>query len=459
MDVDSNNGDKENTNESNKNASESKKVEDIRYDVELTRAIKENHGQCITEMALCPFEGGEAFMATIGANQVMIYDLEVRGNFISTLLNYRNWDLQTMRSKNVVWKENRENNHPEKLEKKTFSCVCWMKRWRDFYIVAADNEQQIHLISLTYAKCEQIIKVDNNVVEICAHPKYPNVLIAIDVTNKCRFINITTEEIIYTLPDKISQITFGPSGDKFCAVLTNGNIREYTQKVEIVDNESDDEDLKDDEDEDMNKNKNKNRNKNRNSNRNVNVNAKKPKSNKRLIVEPLNVYSGTEDKGDQISDMKYLNDTEIIYGNQDGEFKWINMDSMSLLHQWRVSGIIDKGEVCKFDINKTRDCMVYGNGSHQVQIYDLKNKKYIRRVDTGRGRKLPFSFATFCKNHPQSLMMVCEGIVMKFDPLELVKDYFPSTADFAVQKRNGYKVFHTVKTVEYEVDKQQGIVQ
>eukprot|EP00486_Rosalina_sp_Unknown_P008068 CAMPEP_0201592046 /NCGR_PEP_ID=MMETSP0190_2-20130828/190046_1 /ASSEMBLY_ACC=CAM_ASM_000263 /TAXON_ID=37353 /ORGANISM="Rosalina sp." /LENGTH=103 /DNA_ID=CAMNT_0048050635 /DNA_START=493 /DNA_END=801 /DNA_ORIENTATION=- len=103
MDVDSNNGDKENTNESNKIASESKKVEDIRYDVELTRAIKENHGQCITEMALCPFEGGEAFMATIGANQVMIYDLEVRGNFISTLLNYRNWDLQTMRSKNVVW--------------------------------------------------------------------------------------------------------------------------------------------------------------------------------------------------------------------------------------------------------------------------------------------------------------------------------------------------------------------
>ena len=77
MDVDSNNGDnevlnKENTDNSNQNANgaESKKMEDIRYDVELTRAIKENHGQCIVDTKLCPFEGGEAFMATIGANQV-----------------------------------------------------------------------------------------------------------------------------------------------------------------------------------------------------------------------------------------------------------------------------------------------------------------------------------------------------------------------------------------------------
>ena len=47
--------------------------------------------------------------------------------------------------------------------------------------------------------------------------------------------------------------------------------------------------------------------------------------------------------------------------------------------------------------------------------------------------------------------MVSEGIVMKFDPLELVKDYFPSTADFAVQKRNNINCFNTVKTIEYEV--------
>ena len=73
MDVDSNN-DKENTNNSNKNKneSESKKMVDIRYDVELTRAIKENHGDVIVDFALCPFEGGEAFLATVGSNQVKI---------------------------------------------------------------------------------------------------------------------------------------------------------------------------------------------------------------------------------------------------------------------------------------------------------------------------------------------------------------------------------------------------
>lgn len=221
-----------------------------------------------------------------------------------------------------------------------------------------------------------------------------------------------------------------------------------------MDDDSDyDEDFKD-EDMDRDRNRNKNRNKNRNSNK-----KKERKSNKKLVIEKLNVYSGSEDKGDQISDIHYLTDREIIYGNQDGEFKWFNMDSTQLIHQWKVCGFIEKGDVCTFDINKSRDCMVYGNGSHQLQIYDLKNKKYLRKVDTGRGRKLPFSFASFCKHQKQSIMMICEGIVMKFDPLELVKDYFPSTADFAVQKRNGRNCFHKVTTIEYEVDKPQNIVQ
>ena len=49
--------------------------------------------------------------------------------------------------------------------------------------------------------------------------------------------------------------------------------------------------------------------------------------------------------------------------------------------------------------------------------------------------------------------MVCDSIVMKFDPLELVKDYFPSTADFAIQQRNGKNLFNTVKLIQYEADK------
>ena len=73
MDVDSNNenGDienKENTDNSNK--TESKRNGDIRYDVELTRAIKENHGYQIVDARICPFEGGEPYFATIGSNQV-----------------------------------------------------------------------------------------------------------------------------------------------------------------------------------------------------------------------------------------------------------------------------------------------------------------------------------------------------------------------------------------------------
>eukprot|EP01083_Nonionella_stella_P289319 984557_1 len=118
MEVDSENTNtKENTNTSN-DASDCKKNEELRYDVELTRAIKENHGTPIVDARICPFEGGEAFFVTCASNQVNIYDLEVRGNFMSTLLNYRNWHLETMRAKNIVWKEHLEKNHPKDLEKK-----------------------------------------------------------------------------------------------------------------------------------------------------------------------------------------------------------------------------------------------------------------------------------------------------------------------------------------------------
>ena len=59
--------DQENVDTSNE---QQNKNEDMRYAVEMTRAIKENHGQVIVDARFCPFKGGEAFFATIGANQV-----------------------------------------------------------------------------------------------------------------------------------------------------------------------------------------------------------------------------------------------------------------------------------------------------------------------------------------------------------------------------------------------------
>ncbi len=49
--------------------------------------------------------------------------------------------------------------------------------------------------------------------------------------------------------------------------------------------------------------------------------------------------------------------------------------------------------------------------------------------------------------------MVADNMLIKFDPLELVKEYFPSTSDFAVQYRKGVQLFTEVRNVEYEADK------
>lgn len=408
-----------------KKTSEPKEVE-LRYDVELTRAIKENHGKPIVDAKWCPYKDGEAYYATVGANQVNIYDCEVRGNFISTLLNYRNWHLQTMRTKNIVWKENLEKNHLAEWEKKSFNAVCWMRRFRDFWLCAADNEAQLHVLSLVFAKCTKIIKLKHTANELEAHPKWPNIVCVIDVEQHCSFINVLNEEVILDLDDKVTRLRFSPSGDKFCVVLANGSVREYVQTVE---REDDDAKAMDEDAEDAD-----------------------PKGSKRLVVTPLRTHK-FEDRGGHIADMRYRNETSIIVANEDGEFKMVDMADGRLEHQWKAVGPIDRGSVCRFDVNKGGDCVVYGNGAHQVQVYDVLKKRYVRRVDTGRGRKLPFTFATFCRNHPQSVMMVCDNIVMKFDPLELVKEYFPSTADFAVQTRNGQKCFREVRVVEYEADK------
>ena len=53
------------------------------------------------------------------------------------------------------------------------------------------------------------------------------------------------------------------------------------------------------------------------------------------------------------------------------------------------------------------------------------------------------------------MLLVCDNIIMKFDPFELVEEYFPSTADFAVQTRNGQKCFKEVKVVKYEAEQAQ----
>eukprot|EP01083_Nonionella_stella_P030793 84342_1 len=449
MDVDTNSNENSNTNnkENSNNSSNDPpttvpKDVDRRYDVELTRAIKENHGTSIQDARLCPFEGGHAFLATVASNQVMVYDCEVRGNYIATLLNYRNWHLPTMRTKNIVWKENLEKHHQNELDKKSFNTICWMKRYKDFWIAAADNEQTIHLLSLTNAKCVQLIKTSANIIDLLSHPLYPNILCTIDVENRCRFINITTEETIYVLPDKIHQIRFSPSGNKFVAVLGNGMLREYEQSVEMVEAMDQDDDMKDEEDADANRNKN---NSNRNAQRKAN------KVDKRLIVKQLNSYK-VEDKGSDVADVRYCGESSIIIANEDGEFKMVNMGNIQLVHQWKVKGHVETGNMCRFDVNQSNDCVVYGNADQQVHVYDLKKRAYLRRVDTGRGRKFPFTFAMFCKHHPQSVMMVCDSIVMKFDPLELVKDFFPSTADFAVQKRAGSDCFPQVQTITYEAD-------
>lgn len=54
---------------------EKKKNEDHRYKFEFTRAIKENHGRPIVDVAWNPFKDGERYYATVGANQVLFSSL------------------------------------------------------------------------------------------------------------------------------------------------------------------------------------------------------------------------------------------------------------------------------------------------------------------------------------------------------------------------------------------------
>jgi len=287
------------------------------------------------------------------------------------------------------------------------------------------------VLSLVEQKCVRIIKMPAIVMEMVHHSKFPNLVCAIDEEHQCRFINVLNEEVVYTHPDKIHRMRFSPSGNKFIAVLTNGNIREYAQNVKITSVDGDD------------------AKESGNSNSNSNSNSSSSGKSKQFVMTALNSYKA-EDKGSSVSDIQYRTEEIVIFGNDDGEFKMVNMATASFMTQWKVQGPIERGSVCKFDVKG--DCVVHGNGAHQLQVYDVEKEKTIRRVDTGKGRKMPFSFATFCLNHPQSVMMVSDNIVFKFDPLELVQDYFPSTVDFAIQHRKGVQCFHDYHVVRYAAD-------
>eukprot|EP00485_Elphidium_margaritaceum_P013828 CAMPEP_0202726140 /NCGR_PEP_ID=MMETSP1385-20130828/184460_1 /ASSEMBLY_ACC=CAM_ASM_000861 /TAXON_ID=933848 /ORGANISM="Elphidium margaritaceum" /LENGTH=467 /DNA_ID=CAMNT_0049392353 /DNA_START=34 /DNA_END=1437 /DNA_ORIENTATION=+ len=451
-------------NQENSNSSaaqnESKAATDIRYDVELTRSIKENHCTDIVDARWCPFKEGEAYVATVASNQLNVYHLEVRGNYMAVLINFRNWPLQTMRTKDVVWKEHLERNNLELLEKKKLRTVCWMKRVHDFWLAVADHEQQIQVVSMTYCKVLQIIKCEHNIIHLIAHPLYPNVLCAIDETHVCRFINTSNQEIIFTLPDEICKIEFNATGDRFVCVLMDGNIREYESSVVMLeavasgasnpDDDDDDSKAANDGDALMTTGP-------RGCHRDRNAKNKGggAQSTKRLVVNTVRTYPGTESKGGDIADIHYVADSQVVVLNERGHFAWIDLDDSCVVHEWRIQGSVDCDRVCRFDVNGQRDCLVYGNGDQTVQFYDLKKKKYLRKYELGLRRNFSFSFAAFCKHHPQSVMLVAHEYIMKFDPFELVQHKFPTTSDFAVQRRNGKNCFWNVHQVEYEVDKLQ----
>merc|ERR1712087_211516 len=194
------------------------------------------------------------------------------------------------------------------------------------------GEQQLHVLSMVFAKCTKIIKLERNAVELEAHPKWPNIVCVLDEEQHCSFINVVNEEAILSLDDKASLVRFSPSGDKFCAVLANGSVREYSQSVERLDDDAKamDEDA-----------------------------AEDTKSSKRLVVNALRTHK-FEERGGNIADMHYRSETSIIVANEDGEFKMVDMGEGRLEHQWKAVGPIDKGNVCRFDVNDSGDCVVYG---------------------------------------------------------------------------------------------------
>merc|ERR1719233_944479 len=85
-----------------------------------------------------------------------------------------------------------------------------------------------------------------------------------------------------------------------------------------------------------------------NSNSNSNSTSTSTK-NKRLVITTLNSYK-MEDKGSSISDIQYRDEDIIIAGNEDGEFKMVNISTVKFMHQWKVQGLVERGSVCKFDV-------------------------------------------------------------------------------------------------------------
>lgn len=136
----------------------------------------------------------------------MVYDCEVRGNYISTLLNYRNWDLEVMVLGHIEYPENLEQHQPAELKRKSFNTVCWVRRLHDLWVCAADNESKIHVLSVVDAKCLKIIETRASVLEMCSHPQHPNILCTIDEENTCRFINVLNEETVYCFTEKMCKM-------------------------------------------------------------------------------------------------------------------------------------------------------------------------------------------------------------------------------------------------------------
>ncbi|KXN70810.1 WD40 repeat-like protein [Conidiobolus coronatus NRRL 28638] len=156
----------------------------------LKRIIKENHNNFIQQIQLCPGSGYDEssyscgnLLASIGANQLNIYDNEHIGNHLDLM------------SHMVLDEEDEE----------TILSSCWLLPPQDCWIVLGGTEGYIHAISLAYS--QEIIKFkphSDDITQILSHP---------NLTYYCLTTNIENSLILTELKIKSTSSVFSPCGN------------------------------------------------------------------------------------------------------------------------------------------------------------------------------------------------------------------------------------------------------
>ncbi|KAJ3395488.1 hypothetical protein HDU92_005742 [Lobulomyces angularis] len=337
----------------------------------IRRIIKENH---LKEITLVKFNLNvninkdldvSNLVATIGSNQLNVYDNEHCGDHLDIMSNFQ--------------------LKPEE----TLKAMCWINIEEDC-LMAVSSSNIIRLLSL--ARSMEVFTLNGHsgmILDLVTHPINPNLLVSLSVDGTIKIWYLPIANYICTINVKGTSACFNSSGDTiFC-----GNNQGEILKFKLP---------------------------------NFNFENIKLNNDEKIKIQTFSILKAGKKfhQNSKISKLNIIDDTFILSQSENGKILYWNFNTEEIIHSFIIKDGKNYGS-CKFELSLDNKYFCVGNNYGGVFIYDLNKGTLLHELKHKRAQK-PVKSVAFNKDCKNLIFTGEDGLIFRFDYIdeEKLKEFY-----------------------------------